>query len=55
MSLNIDRLAEQIATLDRAEQEALKKVAELTFQRGLATLARQYRSRFSARRGRCER
>ena len=33
MSLNIDRLAEQIATLDRAEQEALfKKVAELTFQ-----------------------
>lgn len=48
MSLSIDKLAEQIATLDRPEQEALfEKVAELTFQRGLKTLARQYRDRLA--------
>ncbi|HJY84298.1 MAG TPA: hypothetical protein VKK81_24840 [Candidatus Binatia bacterium] len=48
MSLSIDKLAEQIATLDRTEQEALfERVAELTFQRGLETLARQYRERLA--------
>jgi hypothetical protein len=48
MSLNIDKLAEQIATLDRTEQEALfEKVAELTFQRGLKSLSRQYRERLA--------
>jgi hypothetical protein len=48
MSLNIDELAEQIATLDRTEREALfKKVAELAFRRGLETLARQYRERLA--------
>lgn len=48
MSLNIDKLAEQIATLDRTEQEVLfEKVAELTFQRGLKSLSRQYRERLT--------
>jgi len=48
MSLSINKLAEQIATLDRAEQEALfEKVAELTFQRGLEALSRQYRERLA--------
>lgn len=48
MSLNIDELAEQIATLDRTEREALfEKVAELAFRRGLETLARQYRERLA--------
>lgn len=48
MSLNIDELAEQIATLNRTEREALfEKVAELAFRRGLETLARQYRERLA--------
>ena len=48
MSLNIDQLAEQIATLNRGEQEALlEKVAELNFQRGLEALALQYRERLA--------
>jgi len=48
MSLNINQLAEQIATLDHAEQEALfKKVVELSFQHELVTLARQYQERLA--------
>jgi len=48
MSLNIDQLAEQIATLNRGEQEALlEKVAELNFQRGLEALALRYRERLA--------
>ncbi len=48
MSLNIDQLAEQIATLDRTEQEALfRKIAELSFQQELETLARQYQGRLA--------
>lgn len=48
MSLNIDHLAEQIATLDHVEQEALfKKVTELSFQHELGTLARQYQERLA--------
>jgi hypothetical protein len=48
MSLNIDQLAEQITTLDRAEQEALlEKIAELNFQRGLEALSQQYRERLA--------
>ena len=49
MSLHLDELATQIATLDPAEQEALwQKVAELNFQRGLEALAQQYRARLAA-------
>jgi len=48
MSLNIDQLAEQIATLNRTEQEVLlEKVAELNFQRGLEALSQQYRERLA--------
>ena len=48
MSLTIDELAEQIATLNRTEREALfEKVAELAFRRGLETLARRYRERLA--------
>lgn len=48
MSLNIDQLAEQIATLNSGEQEALlEKVAELNFQRGLKALSLQYRERLA--------
>ena len=48
MSLNIDQLAEQIAALNRGEQEALlEKVAELNFQRGIEALSRQYRERLA--------
>jgi hypothetical protein len=48
MSLNIDQLAEQIATLNRREQETLlEKVAELNFQRGLKALSLQYRERLA--------
>ena len=46
MSLNIDQLAEQIATLNDKEQESLfRKVAELSFQHELETLARAYQER----------
>jgi len=48
MSMSIDQLAEQIAALDRAAQEALlEKVAELTFRRGLEALSQQYRERLA--------
>ncbi len=46
--MNINQLAEQIAALEHAEQEALfKKVVELSFQHELATLARQYQERLA--------
>ncbi len=49
VSLHLDALATQIATLDPAEQEALwEKVAELNFQRGLEALAQMYRARLAA-------
>ena len=49
MSLHLDELATQIATLDPAEQEALwEKVAALNFQRGLEALAQKYRVRLAA-------
>lgn len=48
MSLHIDQLAERIATLAPEQQAALfEKVAELTFQRGLESLAQQYRERLA--------
>jgi len=48
MSVSINELAEKIATLGLAEQEALlEKVAELTFRRGLEALSRQYRERLA--------
>ena len=48
MSVNIDELAEKIATLGLAEQEALlEKVAELNFQRGLEALSQRYRERLA--------
>ena len=47
-SLNIDQLAEQIATLAHTQQEALfREVAELSFQHELKTLARQYQGRLA--------
>ena len=49
VSLHLDELATQIATLDPAAQEALwEKVAELNFQRGLAALAQKYGARLAA-------
>ena len=46
MSLNIDQLAEQIATLGQTKQRALlEKVAELNFQRGLVDFSQMYRKR----------
>ena len=49
MSLHLDELDTQIATLYPAEQEALwEKVAGLNFQRGLEDLAPKYRARLAA-------
>jgi hypothetical protein len=46
MLAQIDELAEQIVSLDSAEQEMLlNRVAELNFQRGLKALSDKYRAR----------
>jgi len=51
MPLTIDKLAEEIVTLDPSEQEALlEKVAELNFQRGLEALSQKYRKRLAEER-----
>ena len=51
MSLNIDKIAEQIVTLNHTEREALfEKVVELSFQHDLAALVQQYRERLARER-----
>lgn len=49
MSVRIDELAEQVASLGPSEQEELlEKVADLNFRHGLEALSRKYRKRLAA-------
>lgn len=46
MGSKIEELADQIASLDEAQQRAvLDRVAEVNYRRGLTTLSEQYRER----------
>lgn len=50
MARNVDNLADQVASLDEPEQEALlERVAELNFKRGLNALSHRYQKRLENR------